>query len=119
VTESVKALTRIGFDQLGANRIEIRFDSRNERSRRIAARCGYQLEAKLKNDQLAPDGILRTRLYTLFFLMNIAITQFIVNRQPTSDLFNLEYRVFHNIKDKIGFFGNTHRYYRRCSSHRE
>lgn len=67
VTEAVKALTRIGFEQLGANRIEIRCDSRNIRSYRIAERTGFQLEAKLKNEQRAPDGILRTTLiYALF-----------------------------------------------------
>jgi RimJ/RimL family protein N-acetyltransferase len=67
VTEAVKALTRIGFDQLGANRIEIRCDSRNQRSYRIAERTGFQLEAKLKNEQRAPDGILRTTLIYVIF----------------------------------------------------
>lgn len=67
VTEAVKGLTRIGFEQLGANRIEIRCDSRNVRSYRIAERTGYKLEAELKYEQRAPDGILRTTLvYALF-----------------------------------------------------
>lgn len=35
VTEAVLALTKVGFEQLGANRIEIRCDSRNERSYRV------------------------------------------------------------------------------------
>jgi len=67
VTEAVKALTRIGFEQLGANRMEIRCDSRNVRSYLMAERTGYQLEAELKHEQRAPDGILRTTLiYALF-----------------------------------------------------
>ena len=66
VTEAVRALTRVGFEQLGANRIEIRCDERNGRSRRVAERAGYRLEAKLKNDSRAPDGLLRnTLIYAL------------------------------------------------------
>jgi RimJ/RimL family protein N-acetyltransferase len=67
VTEAVLALTKAGFEQLGANRIEIRCDSRNERSYRVAERSGYRLEAELKYEQRAPDGVLRTTLiYVLF-----------------------------------------------------
>ena len=66
VTEAVRALTRVGFEQLGANRIEIRCDARNSRSRRVAERAGYRLEAELKNDSRAPDGLLRnTLIYAL------------------------------------------------------
>ena len=67
VTETVQALTRIGFDLFGANRIEIRCDVRNLRSRAVAERAGYSLEATLKNDVVAPDGHLRdTVVYALF-----------------------------------------------------
>jgi RimJ/RimL family protein N-acetyltransferase len=67
VTEAVRALTRVGFEQLEANRIEIRCDARNSRSRRVAERAGYRLEAELKNDSRAPDGLLRnTLIYALF-----------------------------------------------------
>ncbi len=62
VTEAVRALTRVGFEQLGANRIEIRCDERNSRSRRVAERAGYRLEAKLENDSRAPDRSLRNTL---------------------------------------------------------
>ncbi len=66
VTEAVRALTRVGFEQLGANRIEIKCDARNSRSRRVAERSGYRLEAELKNDSRAPDGTLRnTLIYAL------------------------------------------------------
>jgi RimJ/RimL family protein N-acetyltransferase len=66
VTETVQALTRVGFEIFAANRIEIRCDERNIRSRRVAERAGYNLEAILKHDQVAPDGSLRN---TLVFAM--------------------------------------------------
>ena len=69
VTETVQALTRIGFEILGANRIEIRCDARNLRSRGVAERAGYALEATLHNDMIAPDGKLRdTLIYARFAL---------------------------------------------------
>jgi len=60
VTETVSALTRLAFEVFSANRIEIRCDTRNLRSRGVAERAGYTLEATLKNDVVAPDGALRT-----------------------------------------------------------
>ena len=66
VTETVRILTEIGMDVMGANRIEIRCDERNERSQRVAERGGYRLEGRLKNDRIAPDGGLR---HTLIFAM--------------------------------------------------
>ena len=66
VTEVVRALTRLAFDTLGANRIEIRCDERNLRSRRVAERSGFPLEALLRNDEIGADGQLRnTCLYAL------------------------------------------------------
>lgn len=67
VTEVVRALTRVGFEQMGANRIEIRCDPRNARSRHVAERAGYKLEAELRHEQVGPDGALRnTLIYALF-----------------------------------------------------
>lgn len=67
VTEAVRALTRVGFEQMGANRIEIRCDPRNARSRHVAERAGYKLEAELRHEQVGPDGALRnTLIYALF-----------------------------------------------------
>ena len=64
VTEAVQALTRVGFEQLGAERLEIRCDPRNIRSSRVAIRAGYVLEAELKNEQRDPMGELRnTSIY--------------------------------------------------------
>ena len=66
VTEAVRALTLLGFENLKANKIEIRCDPRNLRSCRVAEIGGYSLEATLKNDQKTPDGRLRdTLIYAL------------------------------------------------------
>ena len=59
VSEAVKVLTRSAFEQMGANRVEIRCDVRNERSRRVAERCGYALDGTLRRDTLTTSGELR------------------------------------------------------------
>jgi ribosomal-protein-serine acetyltransferase len=65
-TEAVKALTDIAFREMGAKRVEIRCDSRNIPSRRVAERAGYRLEAELRSDDRANDGSLRdTLIYVL------------------------------------------------------
>jgi len=56
VQETVMLLTRMAFDHLNARRIEIRMDTRNERSRRIPERLGFTLEATLRQSMPAPDG---------------------------------------------------------------
>lgn len=66
VTEAVNSLTLIGFEAMKANRIEIRCDARNARSRQVAERAGYRLETVIHNDQSAPGGPLRD---TLVFVM--------------------------------------------------
>jgi RimJ/RimL family protein N-acetyltransferase len=65
-TEAVRALTEAAFQELKAMRVEIRCDSRNTHSRRVAERAGYHLEAKLRSDDRANDGSLRdTVIYVL------------------------------------------------------
>jgi RimJ/RimL family protein N-acetyltransferase len=59
VTEVVRALTAIAFERLNACRIEIRMGDRNDRSRRVAERCGFALEGTLHCDSRSPDGSLR------------------------------------------------------------
>ncbi len=57
VTETVEGLTQYAF-ALGARRIEITVDTRNERSWRVAERAGYCLEGVLHNYERAGDGTL-------------------------------------------------------------
>jgi RimJ/RimL family protein N-acetyltransferase len=65
-TEAVKALTDIAFNEMTANRVQIRCDARNILSRRVAERAGYRLEAQLRSDDRANDGSLRdTAIYVL------------------------------------------------------
>jgi RimJ/RimL family protein N-acetyltransferase len=66
ISEAVRGITTFAFETLGARRVEIRCDSRNIRSRRVAVRAGYPLEGKLRNDTLNNEGALRS---TLVFAM--------------------------------------------------
>lgn len=62
ITEAVRGVTRFAFETLGARRVEIQCDARNERSRRVAERAGFELEATLRNHAVAVDGNLRDTL---------------------------------------------------------
>jgi RimJ/RimL family protein N-acetyltransferase len=66
VSEAVVALTRFAFETLRAARVEIRTDSHNVRSWRIAERLGFTLEGVLQRDDRTTQGELRdTRLYAM------------------------------------------------------
>jgi len=54
--EAAGLLTRLAFDVLDANRVEIRMDVKNERSRRVAERLGYVHEATLARVLPSPSG---------------------------------------------------------------
>ena len=62
IAESVRLLTNYAFDNLKANRIEIRCDELNARSAAIPNRLGYVLEGRLRNHLATSDGRLRTTL---------------------------------------------------------
>ena len=64
IKEATAAITRFAFETLGARRVQIRVDDRNERSWRIPERLGYTLEGVMRNDAREAAGGLRdTRLY--------------------------------------------------------
>jgi RimJ/RimL family protein N-acetyltransferase len=66
VTEVVRELTTAAFYELAAKRVEIRCDSRNQRSRKVAERVVYRLEAELRYDDRANDDSIRdTIVYVL------------------------------------------------------
>ncbi|WP_144510628.1 GNAT family N-acetyltransferase [Bacillus sp. FJAT-22090] len=56
MTEAVERITQFAFEDLQANRVEIRCDSENVRSRSVATRLAYTLEGTLHHDSLAADG---------------------------------------------------------------
>jgi RimJ/RimL family protein N-acetyltransferase len=59
IGEAVVAITNFAFRIIGAERMEIRCDTRNRRSANVAQRAGYTLEATLRHDTWANDGTLR------------------------------------------------------------
>jgi RimJ/RimL family protein N-acetyltransferase len=71
VTEAVKALTNYAFEKMRARRVEIRCDSNNTRSFKVAERLGYEREAVLKADTLAIDGRVRD---TLVYVRHLPIS---------------------------------------------
>ncbi|MBM7587627.1 RimJ/RimL family protein N-acetyltransferase [Bacillus pakistanensis] len=56
MTEAVKELTNLGLNHIKFNRIEIRCESTNLKSRCIPERLGFELEGTLRNDDLSADG---------------------------------------------------------------
>jgi RimJ/RimL family protein N-acetyltransferase len=56
ITEAVLGITEFAFDTLGARRVEIRCDSRNVPSARVAERAGFELEGRLHNNEIGNDG---------------------------------------------------------------
>jgi len=59
ITEAVNAISTFAINELEANRVEIRCDSRNTRSARVAERLSFTLEGILRNEKCDVDGILR------------------------------------------------------------
>lgn len=62
VTEAVNGITKFAFEQLGAERMEIRCDASNQRSAAVARRAGYTLEARLRREARGPNGSLHDTL---------------------------------------------------------
>lgn len=50
ITESTKAITDFAFEQLGAERVQIRVDTQNLKSVAIPKRLGYTLEGTLRKE---------------------------------------------------------------------
>jgi ribosomal-protein-serine acetyltransferase len=59
--EAVKALSDFTFEQLKANRVEMKIATENEASRKIPEKLGYTLEGTFKNDDIHADGSLMDR----------------------------------------------------------
>lgn len=66
VTEAVAGITHFAFEQLRAERVEIRMDDLNERSWRVPERLQFKLEGTLRRDARNVYGGLRdTRIYSM------------------------------------------------------
>lgn len=61
-TEATRRIADFAFDDLGAERVEIWCDARNERSAAVAMRAGFGLEARLRHNRLGADGQLTDSL---------------------------------------------------------
>jgi RimJ/RimL family protein N-acetyltransferase len=66
ITEATNAVARYAFTQLKAKRVEIRCNSRNEKSARIAVKLGFDLEGTLRNTEIQVG---REPGHTLVFAM--------------------------------------------------
>ncbi|WP_079707904.1 GNAT family N-acetyltransferase [Paraliobacillus ryukyuensis] len=56
MTEAVQGICQFAFDELGANRIEICCDEKNQKSRAIPERLGFTLEGIFLKDSVAVNG---------------------------------------------------------------
>lgn len=60
VTEAVTATVANLFNCLGADQVRIHCDETNERSRRVAERCGFQMKSSFPEEKRGSDGKLHT-----------------------------------------------------------
>jgi ribosomal-protein-serine acetyltransferase len=58
VTEAVQAALRFSFEHLRARRVRLETNEMNTRSRRVAERCGFVQEGRLRESHRNPDGTL-------------------------------------------------------------
>ena len=63
VTEAVRAVMKFIFEQLKAHRVRMECDDTNERSRRVAERCGLVREGHMRENKRNADGKLTGTLY--------------------------------------------------------
>jgi RimJ/RimL family protein N-acetyltransferase len=64
ISEAVRRLARMAFEDLEAQRVEVRMDERNDASQRVAEAAGFEFEAVLRQEAVAVDGHPRdTRVY--------------------------------------------------------
>jgi hypothetical protein len=61
-TEATRRIAEFAFDDLGAERVEIWCDARNERSAAVARRAGFAFEARLNRHRRDTSGALSDSL---------------------------------------------------------
>lgn len=65
ITEAARGLTRFSFETLGAKRVEIRCAEGNVRSRRVAERAAFTLEAVMRNNCMIAGNVQNLLLFSL------------------------------------------------------
>ncbi len=63
VSEAVRAVLPFLFDQLGARRVRLECDDTNERSSRVAERCGFAVEGHIRENHRWSDGTITGTLH--------------------------------------------------------
>ena len=63
VTEMVGAGLRFCFEHLHAHRVRLECDDQNERSAKVAIRCGFRLEGHIRENKRNGDGTLSGTLH--------------------------------------------------------
>jgi [ribosomal protein S5]-alanine N-acetyltransferase len=63
VSEAVAGVLPFLFQTLGAHRVRIECDETNERSARVAERCGFVREGHIRENHLWPDGSITGTLH--------------------------------------------------------
>ena len=63
VTEAVRAVLGFVFQHLKAHRVRLECDDTNERSRRVAERCGMVLEGHIRENKRNDNGMLSGTLH--------------------------------------------------------
>jgi RimJ/RimL family protein N-acetyltransferase len=86
VTEAVRALSRLAFTTLGAERVEIHCSHRNHRSQKVAERCGFVLEARLRNEAREPTGELRDTLIYALVRQDAAVEALVAGDRSSATL---------------------------------
>ena len=62
-SEAARTACRIAFERLGVRRVELQCKADNEKSARVALRCGFTLEGRLRERDHKKDGSAVDRLW--------------------------------------------------------
>lgn len=65
VTEAFACVIQFLFTEVGANRIEAKYDPRNTASGRVLEKCGLTYEGTLRSSERINSGIVDARIYSI------------------------------------------------------
>ncbi len=64
-TEALRAIIPFLFNEVGANRIEARYDPENQHSGNVMKKCGFTYEGTLRQADFGNKGIIDAAMYSL------------------------------------------------------